>query len=685
METGYAYQSDGASSEDRKTATCVDVGVFFDNDRFNDIISKPAQELGKKRKMYEMDVEKCEDLVGRSSWADIIVPIEVEVDVTKSTFYFDDDPAKFLRTNTEDDREAVGHIGEHVRQIFGHQHRVHVYAVCVCKDRARLLYFDRQGALVSEPFTYGTRENLTLHTFFYSLSHMSREQLGFDPTVVPADPEDVKAMLAYAPDAPTDYIEQQIYHTLSVDPKRPEVKTSTQWPAYELTMCGKRYIIARPTFVSPALYGRCTRGYLAYDIEGRAVRFLKDSWRPDLERVQPEHEVYERLKARGGVTENVLTCLGYEDVPNSDGSWQLTRTHKLINPSRPARGHYRILFEEVCRPLIDFTDFEELAVLVCDAMYAHCCAWEGAGILHRDVSVNNIMIFEFVGDDGLVERRGMLCDWDLCKYAEQMESSQKSRTIDRTGTWSFRSALSVLFPGKPYYLSDDIESFIHVYHYCVLRFHLTSCTKTLARHVESVYEFVDVRQSDGAHIGSEDKLKQMKLSEPPMEVLGNPTLDAFLTELAQLYSRHYSMIDIDGYRETYDPIQVKPVNLSKRRRSGESPRPAQSEEPKVTQVAPRRTMDANGPLRDHDALFKLFVKYTSDKNTEVLWPEETTKREDLFKGTSLAHHKNNAFSSESFPTSQDVEEGRPGKKRKGNDGSMLPADDVQEEEAILRG
>ncbi|RPD73044.1 hypothetical protein L226DRAFT_572499 [Lentinus tigrinus ALCF2SS1-7] len=677
-------ESDGASgefAEDGKTATCVDVGVFFDNDRFNGIISKSPEELGKKRKAYEMDVEQREDFVGRFSWAEILVPIEVEVDVTKSTFYFDDDPTKFLRLDTEDDREAVGHIGEHVRQIFGYQHRVHVYAVCVCKDRARLLYFDRQGALVSEPFTYGTRKNLTLHTFFYRLSHMSREQLGFDPTVVPANPDDVKAMLAYASNAPTDHIKQQIYRTLSVDPKCPEVKTSTQWPAYELAMCGKRYIIARPTFASPALYGRCTRGYLAYDIEGRAVRFLKDSWRPDLERVQPEHEVYERLKARG-VTENVLTCLGYENVPNSDGSWQLTRTHKLINPSRAAHGHYRILFEQVCRPLIDFTDFKELTMLICDAIYAHCCAWEEAGILHRDVSVNNIMIFEFVGADGKVERRGMLCDWDLCKYVEQMESSQKSRTINRTGTWYFRSALSVLFPGKPYYLSDDIESFIHVYHYCVLRFHLTDISNLLSTHVTDIYEFVDIRESDGAHIGSAKKFKQMRSSKPPMDVLGNPTLDDFLTELAQLYSRHYSMINIHSYREAYNPIQVKPVKLTKkgfsreypnlkRPRSDDSLQLVEAEEPKATQVAPRRTMDVNGPLRDHYELLKLFVRYTSDPLDEekegpgVRWPDVTTKCEDWFKGTSLAPHKNNAFSSSTSKSSQDVEEGRPGKKRKG--------------------
>ena len=54
-------------------------------------------------------------------------------------------------------------------------------------------------------------------------------------------------------------------------------------------------------------------------------------------------------------------------------------------------------------------------------------------MLHRDISVNNIMIIEIqCGDDSnpTIRRLAVLCDWDLCKYKEQMNVVQ--RTPDRT-------------------------------------------------------------------------------------------------------------------------------------------------------------------------------------------------------------------------------------------------------------
>ena len=40
-------------------------------------------------------------------------------------------------------------------------------------------------------------------------------------------------------------------------------------------------------------------------------------------------------------------------------------------------------------------------------------AWEVAEILHRDISVGNIMI-------NARTRRGLLIDWDLCKYRKEL-------------------------------------------------------------------------------------------------------------------------------------------------------------------------------------------------------------------------------------------------------------------------
>ena len=57
-------------------------------------------------------------------------------------------------------------------------------------------------------------------------------------------------------------------------------------------------------------------------------------------------------------------------------------------------------------------------------MVAHQDAWEKAGVLHRDVSMGNILIDVITGN-------GFLNDWDLCKYKEEMNqvASQPSRSV----------------------------------------------------------------------------------------------------------------------------------------------------------------------------------------------------------------------------------------------------------------
>ena len=62
---------------------------------------------------------------------------------------------------------------------------------------------------------------------------------------------------------------------------------------------------------------------------------------------------------------------------------------------------------------------------------AHCDAWTKARVLHRDISVNNIMIHEYivVDEQGNAEMRyrAVLCDWDLCKFAERMSVGRRTR------------------------------------------------------------------------------------------------------------------------------------------------------------------------------------------------------------------------------------------------------------------
>ena len=55
---------------------------------------------------------------------------------------------------------------------------------------------------------------------------------------------------------------------------------------------------------------------------------------------------------------------------------------------------------------------------------AHYMAWETAGILHRDISVGNILIDP-------ASRQGFLIDWDLSRLRSELENGpvEPDRTV----------------------------------------------------------------------------------------------------------------------------------------------------------------------------------------------------------------------------------------------------------------
>lgn len=69
---------------------------------------------------------------------------------------------------------------------------------------------------------------------------------------------------------------------------------------------------------------------------------------------------------------------------------------------------------KVCQPLQQFHQSVNASCL------AHRDAWEKAGILHRDISIGNILI------DATSEPaapRGLLADWDLSKHRDELDGA----------------------------------------------------------------------------------------------------------------------------------------------------------------------------------------------------------------------------------------------------------------------
>ncbi|KAF9257408.1 hypothetical protein L218DRAFT_841328, partial [Marasmius fiardii PR-910] len=161
----------------------------------------------------------------------------------------------------------------------------------------------------------------------------------------------------------------------------------------------------------PAPVGRSTRGFYVttpetIDLAGPMmdplshVHYLKETWRYcDADDLKPEGTIYHRLQE--AQVPHVPTILASGDAI---GEWQTTVS--VVKKKKGAvdrHQHYFIVMKEVGRPLTKFELQKEFIGAMRDALEAHQKAYEIAHILHRDISVGNVLIFR---------RGGLLIDWE---------------------------------------------------------------------------------------------------------------------------------------------------------------------------------------------------------------------------------------------------------------------------------
>ena len=320
---------------------------------------------------------------------------------------------------------ALGQFVEYMLNVQKNQHRVFSYSVYICSDMVRLFYFDRSGAFVSEPFLWDDAKSV-LHQFVWKIAKLANAgrfaDLGHDETASLASDEEREKFLTLKDDmslpqhvrdgfkkatadkwpiyklevAPGEPSEDEWFSDIHFPPPKeftnspmdqpqpspsqstPPSKPPSSDPAATSSgishKLGSRYfLVGRPHFAADGLIGRCTRGYLAYDVTDAdennwRVCFLKDSWRPVVPgRTRPEHLVYQRLRFCG-VERGIATLICGGDV---GGHWaQRTKVQEFLpEEDQPVlRVHYRLVIEEIGIPLKDFDSFPELSATFVDAI-----------------------------------------------------------------------------------------------------------------------------------------------------------------------------------------------------------------------------------------------------------------------------------------------------------------------------
>ncbi|KAF9023916.1 hypothetical protein BDZ89DRAFT_1069580 [Hymenopellis radicata] len=404
---------------------------------------------------------------------------------------FDDGASEFER-DTAHGRDTRGQLVTYLNAIQALQNRSHIFAVFINKDRCRLIHHSRSCSIVTKAFDY-TDTNI-LQTFFWRFTHAPAAVRGHDTTM--------------------SFIELETKETKAA---RVKLKLGNECPLYMVSVEDFRteqvlyYIISTP-FTDTHAYpvGRGTRCYKAYDCATGKLVLMKDSWR--VEGYEPDSVIYQRLYDKQS-----LQCCGW-----FNDRLKATRIGKSIR----RHAHYRLVLGTIGVPISRFPSTWIMVNAIYCALIAHEMAFKLAKILHRDISVGNILI--------LPNGKGVLIDWELSKDLDQ----NVPRTYERTGTsWQFLSVRLMNARAKNlpaiHDVGDDLESFVHVMVWLAARYAPNNMDPSVRGAFLAIFD---------APAGVDFKETRMTLGKEAIErlLLGQRHLETLLEDLWFAFGRRYA-------------------------------------------------------------------------------------------------------------------------------------------------
>ncbi|KAF9530094.1 hypothetical protein CPB83DRAFT_893017 [Crepidotus variabilis] len=436
-----------------------------------------------------------------------------------------------------DESERTGtlaRIMSTMTEMCERQYRTHVFMIFFQDPHVRFLRGDRAGVIVSEAVNYRTNSR-NLAEFFWRFSQASDPRRGMDTTVQPASTQEV-----------------QIAAT-----------KLAQWkPGFECTVVKIdvpqsngtiRQVLAWHTkSSSESLTGRGTRAIPVWDIQEENIYFLKDSWRA--EHLEQESDILRDLHINR--VKNIPQIIAGRDLYNpADPSYHRTITQDYANAEwhtgsvsqhdlpMEGRVHHRLLEDFILESISACKTAKEMVIVIYDALVAHSEAFE-AGVLHRDISDNNVLM---IRDPVSQTVKGILADWDMALRfskdgAGNMIQPPGARQRHRRGTWYFMSALLLQDVSKAHRLQDDLESFFHLGLYLSLHwFPWTGSINNLEVIIDQVFGQYYYVPAIGFHLGGLNKqlMIQKRAVIGKIKFTDNLPLtswiDAWFKALAQFY------------------------------------------------------------------------------------------------------------------------------------------------------
>ena len=348
--------------------------------------------------------------------------------------------------------------------IFSAQHTCRfVPFLAICKGSIRFIVTDRDGQAVTniEYLQKGPYHALNFIRIIVALMFASEEVIGFDPTV-------------------------SLRHNGSIR---------------TIAAGDKVYAVKSTVHAVRGVIGRSTRVWSAYCEESNKVVVIKDGWVHQARAMIEEEHLMKVQEIRGvpklvwGGTVKIHDPADplHRAYVDDDTAW----IRHDFSDDRVSRVHRRLVLYPVGEKLSSFTSLGELiaalrdivigmfpfyefnVMLILCTTIAHkaCC---GRGVLHRDISFNNILLVHYDNDPPDKARQGMLIDFD---YAAT--TVQKARIEHRTVKFpsaSICTVADITFQGTPpfmaialllngasetdHYAKYDLESIMYVLFYC---------------------------------------------------------------------------------------------------------------------------------------------------------------------------------------------------------------------------
>ena len=167
----------------------------------------------------------------------------------------------------------------------------HCFSVVVFTDGARLIRWDRAGAIISERFTITDKSNLLIE-FCQRFDQLAPEHRGHDPSVrIPSDRRRREAYNALKRTRETGETED------SFNQSKAEISEDglVEYLVYYSSGKTRSFIGTSPKKQVMLLRGRSTRGCPVYDIETKQICYMKDTWRIDSSDLMREGDTYAAL------------------------------------------------------------------------------------------------------------------------------------------------------------------------------------------------------------------------------------------------------------------------------------------------------------------------------------------------------------------------------------------------------